>query len=252
MSDRVYKLLTGLCVGLMIAGCAGIGVSLNNMYAKRQIEASKLAAKRQLEMVYDSTVMLMVMNDNKETSTGTGFVVKTDNEGSWIVTNKHVCINAKTPPEIVRNNGGLFIFYPVMTIPRRGKGESSTIVRVAQNTDLCLVRTPIKFKDSLKLADKVDKESKIFSFGFPNSVAELNYGTYTGTKKEPYGYYGVTDMKIWFGASGSPVIDFNGKVVGVMAEIDYELPSGEKLDRKYVTQSLFIPLEILREFLGGI
>ena len=59
-------------------------------------------------------------------------------------------------------------------------------------------------------------------------------------------------MLAWYGVSGAAVVNQNGEVVGVMSDLLSSAKTIEELkDRSKVYGSLFIPLEILQEFLGG-
>ncbi len=254
MSDRVYKFLIAACATLMLIGCAGIGYGLKNKYDAYQSEATKARAKQIVEDVMNSTVKLLIV-DVKGTvrGGGTGFVVKVDDQGSWIVTNKHVCLGSASKV-VMKESDSVFQFLPIIAVPRRGKPSGSAIIRISQNADLCLVRTELKFKKALPIAKSVKKNQDIFTFGFPGGVAEYNRGKYLSTEGESLGFYSHTDMKIWYGASGSPAVNTDGQVIGVMSNIRFNRAEDKKkpFKREDVAESLFVPLEILREFIGGL
>lgn len=207
-----------------------------------------------LESVKDATVKIVLLTaDGYILGTGTGFVIKTDNQGAWILTNKHVCVGAKLSKREEDTLDGLFSFRPLVLIPRSGQSSAAVVVKVAQNTDLCLIRSTLKFKKSLPLATRVEDNSKMLTFGYPNGVPEVNKGNYVKTSGEELQFYSHSDMKIWFGASGSPAVNLNGEVIGVMSNIRYKPQTNpQKATRKDVIESLFIPLEEVREFIGGL
>ena len=255
MSDKVYKLLIGLCVVIALVGCAGIGYGLKKRHDAAQLEATKRRAQEVVTMVQNATVFLMGQNEKGESNgTGTGFVIKTDSQGSWIVTNKHVCMMSRLSIAEVRKEEGIFTFRPLVAVSRYNGTSGVLVVKVAQNVDLCLVRTEQKFAKPLKLAKEIKKGDSMFTFGFPSGKPELNFGKYLGTFGNPLGFYSSTDLKIWYGASGSPAVNMNGEVIGVMSNIRLKYAEGKKKaeKREDVMESLFIPLETLREFIGGL
>ena len=254
MKKWVYKTLLTICAIVALIGCVVMGTGLKSKYDKYSLEQTKLQNKATIEMVQDATVFLMGQNEKYEvTGTGTGFVIKSDEQGSWIITNKHICTMSRYSTKEYNDNGGLFTFRPLVALSRHGRPQGVLVVKVAQNADLCLLRTEEKFKKPLKLAAKVKSKEKMFTFGFPGGKPELNFGIYKGTEGNPNGFYSATDLKIWYGASGSAVVNMNGEVIGVISNIRFleDIPR-KKQTREKVFESLFIPLEILREFIGGL
>lgn len=255
MNDKIYKALLGLCVGTALLGCAGVGYGLKKYHDTQQLEATKRKAKEVIEVVQNATIYLMGYDENnKPNGTGTGFIIQSDDQGSWIITNKHVCMMRRLSVDETKRSGGLFSFRPLGSLARYKEPQLVIVSRVAQNADLCLIRTSLKTKKPLKLAKKITQNEKMFTFGFPNSIPELNFGKYLRTELGFDGFYSITDAKIWYGASGSPAVNMNGEVIGVMSSIRYkEVPGKKKAQkREDVIESLFIPLETLREFIGGL
>lgn len=254
MKTWVYRTLLGMCAAVALAGCVSISIGLKSKYDTYQAEVTKQKAKDIVENVMDSTVKLLGADENgKIVGSGTGFVIKVDDQGSWIVTNKHVCMMSLMNQKQVKQSEGVFRFLPIIVVPRRGRPSGAAVTRIAQNSDLCLVRTELKFKKPLKIAKKLKRGEEIFTFGFPGGRAEFNRGKYVDTTGEALQFYSHTDMKIWYGASGSAAVNTNGEVVGVMSNIRFNRAEDKKkpFKREDVAESLFIPLEILREFIGG-
>ncbi len=254
MKTWVYRTLLGLCAAVALAGCVSISIGLKNKYDNYQAEVTKQKAKDIVENVMDSTVRLIGYNEKGEIQGGgTGFVIAVDDQGSWIITNKHVCMMSLMNQAEVKKSEGVFRFIPIVAVPRRGRPSGAAVTRIAQNSDLCLIRTELKFKKPLKIAKKIKKGDEIVTFGFPGGKAEVNRGKYLGTTGEALQFYSHTDAKIWYGASGSAAVNSNGEVVGVMSNIRFNRAEDKKkpFKREDVAESLFIPLEILREFIGG-
>ncbi len=255
MSDRVYKILLSTCLFVGIAGCAVVTVNLKQKYDNHRVEVVKQQAKDILEDAMNSTVLLLNADEKGNVvASGTGFVVKVDDQGSWIVSNKHVCMGSRMNAEILKREGGVYQFLPIMVVPRRGRPSGAAITRLGTNSDLCLIRTELKFKKPLKLAKTVKKGDQMFTFGFPGGRPEVNKGKYMGTEADTLQFFSHTDMKIWYGASGSAALNMQGEVIGVMAMIRFDKVFTKKNPpkREDVSESMFIPLEILREFIGGL
>ena len=252
MSNRTYKILMTACITVILIGCAGVGVGLKGYIENR----AKEHAAKLIQDVKDATVHLLVCqaprpDGKKYCSTGTGFVVKIDDNGAYLLTNKHVCLGARLSQAEVRREDGVFQFAPIIATTQKGLKSGVAVVRVAQNADLCLLRTELKFKQALPLANYPPKrKDDMLTFGYPNSKPELNNGKFDGIKGMSLGFYGMTSAKVWYGASGSPAVNMNGEVIGVISNI-YSQDVKSK-DRKNVLYSLFVPLEIVREFLGGL
>jgi S1-C subfamily serine protease len=237
MRRKIIKGIGVLMVGALLAVALAFGTQLYT--AKAQASA--------IEDAKNATVFLLACS-GKRCSTGTGFVVKQDSQGSFIVTNKHVCLSALASLEERRAESGVLAFRPLGVKRRDGANAAAQIIRVGQNSDLCLIRTDLKFKATLKLANSVTKDEQLFTYGFPAGQAELNKGKYQGTEGMQGAYYSKTDAKCWYGASGSAIMNVDGDVVGVIAMVLSKDKSKKKED---VVASFFIPLEILREFIGG-
>lgn len=256
MTDRQYKIILSICIVGILAGAIMLGIGLGNkagIYLAKQRQAATEAKKKQvIENLLNATVKLTVTTpDGKPIYGGTGFVIKTDSEGSWIVTNKHICIGAMIDKSYLGNEEGLQTFRPILAQGRKTPIDFVAINRVSQNQDLCLLRSKRQYKTVLPIAAKISKGEKIYTFGFPLGIPEFNAGKITeimsGTKLY---FYNASDAKVFYGASGSAVINEKGEVVGVVQGI--YLSDTRSKDRKNVVKSLIVPLEILREFLEGV
>lgn len=257
MTERTYKLSIAACALIAVAGLSLLGIGLHGKYEKYQIKVAKERAAEIIKTVKRSTVFLESCDKmdakTRRCYTGTGFVIKTDYDGAFILTNKHVCYGSLLKSK-KDTDEGLFGFKPIIIVTYLGQSSGGQIIRVGQNSDLCLIRTELKFKNALTLAKKAVKGSEMFTYGFPGGKPELNHGKYLGVQGGQMAFYGISDMKIWYGASGSPALDMEGNVIGVMSNIWYDHGTGPngKVLRSDVKQSWFIPLEIVREFIGGL
>lgn len=146
----------------------------------------------------------------------TGFSIFTENNVSYILTNQHVC-NMKDVGE-----------YMITTIS--GKKAEAKFVRVDAFADLCVLRAPIQIP-ALELAENnASVGERVMTIGAPTGVSPLfvegmisgYYDIHMKNDPDEDGNFEVhfrcqiTSIPIYPGASGSPVFDANGKVIGIV------------------------------------
>jgi len=175
---------------------------------------------------------------------GTGFLVTHPIYGTIVLTNRHICDIDPTP-------GAIYV------LDQDEKVYRSTVRRRADLTDLCIIEPPLEFLakyGGLSLADRnwVPAQSEfLFVYGHPHlrkltpvSGTFVNYSWVyadfipnltTKTLK-----VGRSDISIYPGNSGSPVLNYDGQVVGVVFAWE-----GQRMI------ALFIPLSSIYEFLEG-
>lgn len=264
MNKHTYKIVMGLCSIAIVAGLGVFGYGAKGIYDKHQaaIEAQiqkdkklqadadrRKEAARLVKLATENTVYLVALDEHSQPiGTGTGFIIKSDNEGSWILTNKHVCM---MPIKKIKTVEKLNNFNPVSMTLHNGKMFKTWVVRTGENIDLCLLRTLIKFKQPLKLSAKATLGEKLFSYGFPMGQSTMVYGKYKNLGAYYGVLYGETDARAWFGASGSPVMNLNGDVIGIIAAIEYNTAIKNPKPKDWM-RTFFIPLEVVREFLEGV
>jgi len=251
MSDKIYKVSLSVCVIGILAGVGLLAKGLHGKAKKYRAQAAIEKQKAMIENLKDNTLYIVTCDAAKRCFTGTGFVIKSDNQGSWILTNKHVCNHSRLSSKDAAKSGNIHQYLPIGLESRKLARTGGVITKVGDNTDLCLIRSEERFPHPLKLAKEAIPQEKMFTFGFPNSQPEVNEGIYLRTEGIPLAFNSVSSAKIWFGASGSAAVNSKGEVIGVMAAIR-QIPNKDPKDRKNVSESLFIPLETVREFIGGI
>lgn len=161
---------------------------------------------------------------------GTGFTVKADSGNLFVITNAHVCVG-----------GPVFSLYD-----SKGNKTKTNIVEVSDKHDICLLEAP-KGARPLVLAEQVYKNSKAYAVGYPLSgavmmgdgyirattkfihpmneipLAACDFGAFH-VRVDPMGNAHciyedaalITTITYDQGGSGSPVVNSEGEVLGVV------------------------------------
>jgi len=163
-------------------------------------------------------------------SQGTVFQVKTPSGKVRLITNAHVCGPTAIGQKLK------------ILLPESGSEEWVKVLAVNKTIDLCLLSPLSKNDKYLELSDSDPSEGDlIFTIGFPNAHSKaLVSGNLLskGTEKLVFGPAGcdlppvtcsVVMAEMYFtsirsapGASGSPVLNYSGDVIGVLFAVDTE------------------------------
>jgi S1-C subfamily serine protease len=157
-------------------------------------------------------VRTLLAQQDSQSSVGSGFVVSED---GLIVSNFHVVSQAALEPE----------GYRLRFVGADGRRGSLQILAIDVRRDLSLLRAvddqgqPLRFAKALSFrpaAEPLDKGDRIYSMGHPQDVAfAIVEGNYNGMVERRF------DELIYYagslnpGMSGGPVLDEQGRVVGV-------------------------------------
>jgi len=181
------------------------------------LDATGIAARNR-----DAIAMIFVQYADGRVFTGTGFVVKTDPLGGYLVTNKHVVTDSTTGQNAVR-----------LGVVPEGSDQNfkGDIVAVHPTADVALVRVSVHrgFPGAVTLADSLPLPSMgapSATIGFPMGLdlkggedwktvgvaATLSLGTVSRVLPDllQLDSYGAQ------GSSGSPIFDRQGRVIGVL------------------------------------
>ncbi len=146
----------------------------------------------------------------KQTSTGSGVILTED---GYIVTNNHVVDNARKIEVKLPTRGG--VRTQGMTLPAR-------VVGVDRDTDLAVLKIDAKNLATLTLADSslLKQGELVMAFGNPFGLeGSASTGVVSSTSRQlkeddPLAYI-QTDAPINPGNSGGPLVDMEGRVVGI-------------------------------------
>ena len=208
-----------------ICGAIGAYLIVSN-YSVEQVvktistsELVETSISSSVDKVYGGTVLVLSYKDNKQISTGTGFVYKKDNNKAYIMTNNHV-IDKADVVEVEFNN--------------KTERVRATILGGEIYSDIAVLTVDAKYSDMVvETGDSTGTKlgDTIFTVGSPmgeNYKGTVTKGILSGKERlvEVSLSGSVTDyyMKVLQldaavnpGNSGGPLCDVSGKVIGIIS-----------------------------------
>ncbi len=162
---------------------------------------------------------------------GSGFIVAADRDQAWILTNAHVVLQGDGRNGFSRGRDGGYAGYDRLRVVLHDNREAdATYVGVDVQTDLALLRIPFGGLPPIEWADseQVHVGDWVVALGYPLGVGySASAGIVSATDRSTGIYEAVggfesfiqTDTAINPGNSGGPLVDLNGRIVGVNANI---------------------------------
>lgn len=202
---------------------------------------SEAAKANGLQNVKDATYTILTRHGQ-----GSGVVVKSDSDGSLIVTNKHVCHGSRqTSKELKDQKIPVASFVLVFAKPMNKRPIVGQIISVALNSDLCLIHLEAKNLAVVKLAKEPAKpQQKIYTHGSPfGQEGTTEYGEVIGKDYADSMQHTVAKIKVRPGASGSGVFNEDNELVGIVARMASSSRSREP------DLGMYVPLSHVRLFL---
>lgn len=202
------KLAVGVIALVLLVQVLAFWPQIFSMEAIRFLKVSAQLMQSEEVQQYRESVVVVRTQDSK----GTGFVVTED---GLIVTNRHV-IEGDEHPVVTLHNGEKYI---------------ASIVSISEEVDLALLDIDGENLPVLSLADRYNGTvgESIYVIGNPLFFTGIaNEGETLGLMNADPPIL-VLQAPIYKGNSGSPVIDANGEVLGVVyATSRIQTPSGEE------------------------
>lgn len=162
---------------------------------------------------------------------GSGFVVAADAQQAWILTNAHVVLQTDGQNGFQRRRDGGWAGYDRLRVVLHDNREADAVfVGVDVQTDLAVIRIPIGGLPAVEWADseQVHVGDWVVALGYPLGVGySASAGIVSATDRSTGIYEAVggfesfiqTDTAINPGNSGGPLVDLQGRIIGVNANI---------------------------------
>lgn len=166
-----------------------------------------------------------------EVGEGSGFVFHSSDEGSWIVTNAHVVVKTDAEQQFVTGRNGQPVVYDTLQVILTDNRElTAEFVGVYVESDLAVLKVKEPNLPALEWADSDQAKvgDWVVALGYPLGVGySATSGIVSATDRSIGIYQGVggfdsfiqTDAAINPGNSGGPLVDINGRVLGINASI---------------------------------
>ena len=151
-------------------------------------------------------------------SVGSGSMIMYGNKKS-ILTAAHVCSTGPMGERIEKAGGTVTL----KVVDRDGKSHIAEIIRMDREIDTCLLSAPSLDVPALRMSTKRPEYAEIvFNIASPMGIAEgdmvpIFQGIFFGDSKRN-AFYSIPTMG---GASGSPILNFKGEVVGMVHSVHY-------------------------------
>ena len=166
-----------------------------------------------------------------EVGEGSGFVVSSDQEYSYLLTNAHVVLQSNRNKEFIRDDSGSPVWHGTIRVSLSdNRVVDAEGVGADTQTDLAVLRIPVAQLPAVTWGDSdaTGVGDWVLALGYPLGVGySASAGIIsakarsTGIYRNESGYESFlqTDAAINPGNSGGPMLNLNGEVVGVNANI---------------------------------
>jgi S1-C subfamily serine protease len=166
-----------------------------------------------------------------EVGEGSGFVFHSDAVASWILTNAHVVLQTNSEQQFVVGRNGQPIGYDRIAVVLNDNRElKAEYVGVYPESDLAVLKVEAPNLPTLEWADSDQAKvgDWVVALGFPLGVGySATSGIVSATDRSIGAAQGLggfdsfiqTDAAINPGNSGGPLVDVNGRVLGINASI---------------------------------
>lgn len=161
---------------------------------------------------------------------GSGFVIHSDDKASFILTNSHVVLQTNQQQEFVMGANGQPVGYDrVLVKLRDGREVEGAYVGFYPRSDLAVMKITIPRLPAIEWADSDQTRvgDWVVALGYPLAVGYSATAGIVSATDRSTGIYGQggfdsfvqTDAAINPGNSGGPLVDLQGRVVGVNSNI---------------------------------
>ena len=156
-------------------------------------------------------------------SSGSGFVVKNDQDGSYIMTAGHVCDDSDVI-KMFQRPGVTILKHQFVVIDIDGKRYNAKAIKFTMCEDVCIAYTPELHRPPVKIAlSEPQPGDEVLNLAAPlgvfdNNMIPILHGHYSGVAYEGKAIYTIPAIG---GSSGSPVFNRRGEVIGMIHSVHY-------------------------------
>lgn len=181
-----------------------------------QSELVETSIASSVDKVYNAVVTIVGYNNGVQSSSGTGFIYKTDNKKAYIMTNNHVISDCDKVEVIFSDN-------TTEEVNVLGKETYSDIAVLSMNIKDNITVAQTGDSTAVKLGDIVFTIGSPLGAGYSSTVTKgilsgkdrLVEVSYSGSGSDYYVKVLQTDAAINPGNSGGPLLNANGEVIGI-------------------------------------
>ncbi len=167
----------------------------------------------------------------EEVGEGSGFVVRSDDKHSYILTNAHVVLKTNQHQQFETDRNGRELGYDRLTVELNDSREvDAEYVGWSVQTDLAVIRVPLPNLPAVEWgnSDQAHVGDWVVALGYPLGVGySASSGIISATDRSTGIYRPMgglesflqTDAAINPGNSGGPLVDLQGRILGVNANI---------------------------------
>jgi serine protease Do len=165
-----------------------------------------------------------------EVGEGSGFVVASDATASWVLTNAHVVVQTDRDQDFVQGADGRPVTYEKVRVALNdGREVEASFAGIYLEADLALLKVALPNLPAVEWGDseRVQVGDWVVALGFPLGVGySATSGIVSATDRVTgdgmsgrFDSHIQTDAAINPGNSGGPLVDMQGRVVGINASI---------------------------------
>lgn len=182
-------------------------------------------------------------------SQGSGVVVKSDEMGSIILTNKHICDGALQPQAELNKQKQSSADKPISTFVlvlaksrNQGKPMAAQVLEMADNLDLCAIQLVEQKLPSINIASNPPKVGDtIYTHGSPMGMEDVTAHGKLASRKYPWFWmvYYLGALSVRPGSSGSGVYNADAELIGLVSFGNFQ-----------ANVTGIVPLEHVKRFLA--
>jgi len=149
-------------------------------------------------------------------SAGSGFVIKSKEDESYVITAGHICVPSQTFPATIPD---LEISYRTELVSGFGRLGTGKIIAVDHNNDICLLKVESNIGPALSISDNdLLLHEEVYNMASPAGLASpLAVPVFKGYYVGDVATLSIFSIPAVPGSSGSPIMTKDNKVVSLVS-----------------------------------